>query len=303
MVAMRWLVVVALLATNAWADKKIVDMTPGYKREADACAMQEGGLGLMVTRTRSFVATNPPDKAELEKDVERLAKGHQIVVAYCAEVTAFVKFLEDNASAAYKTVQKELGTRSNAVRKARTEAKKWIEELAPITRKLIPRVTQRVAQVEERKQTGKFPSGRIVELPAVTGSWKLGGTAITDIAEYTTDGTTATVTTHPFSKATCEQQRKQFAAKAGDEPIADLELSAAAKAIGIEWAWRYVRRDAKPHMLTMMCVPAGAGGFVALTDMTPADQLVLADEMTKLMVTMLALQLPKPISPPTTSTP
>ena len=292
MVAMRVFIVAIVIASSAavWADKKIVDMTPGYKREHEACAMQEGGLALMVTRTRSFVATNPPDKAELEKDLERLAKGHAVVVAYCAEVTALVKLLEDSANVAYKKVQKDIGTRSNAIRKARNEAKKLIEELAPVTRKLIPRVTQRVAPVEERKQTGKFPSGRIVELPAITGSWKLGGSAITDIAEYATDGASATVTTYPFANATCEQQRKQFAAKAGDEPMAELELSPAAKSLGVEWALRYVRRDAKPHMLTMMCVPAGADGFVALADMTPADQLALADEMTKLMVTMLALR-------------
>lgn len=278
---------VALVANAALADKKIVDMTPRYKKELAACEMQEGGLAMMVARTRTFLATNPPDKAELEKDVERFVQGHTIVAAYCAEVGAMVTLLEENANVPYKTVQKRIGERDNAVRKLRTQAKKQIDELAPLTRKLIPRVTQRVPQVEEKKQTGKFPSGRIVELPAITGTWKLGGNAVTDIAEYATDGAVGIVTAYTFANATCDQQRKYFAAKAGDEPIADLELSAAAKALEVQWAARYVRRDAKPHMLTMMCMPSGSGGFVALADITPADRLAIADELTLMMVAML----------------
>ena len=296
MVSMRCAVVALglVLAGTAVADKKIVDLTPGFERELRACEMQEGGLAIVLGKTRAFVATNPPDKAELDKDIERLANGHAAVDAYCTAVRDLVAFLKEHANEAYKAVQKDLDARDAVVRKLRREGKKALEELAPVTRKLIPKVTARVPQIEERKPTGKFPSGRVVELPAVTGgAWKLGGNAVTDVAEYATANVTVTVTTRPFTNATCDQQRKLFVAKAGDEPIADLALSPAAKAIDVQWAWRYVRRDQTPHMLTMMCVPVGTGGFVAIADMTPPDQLALADEMAKLMVTMLALQRPK----------
>jgi len=292
---MRYAVValgLALVGTAA-ADKRIADMTPRFERELRACEMQEGGLAIVLGKTRAFVATNPPDKAELDKAIERLANGHVTVEAYCKAVRDLVEFLKDHASDAYKTVQQDVDARDAAVRKLRREGKKAIEELAPVTRKLIPRVTARVPQIEERKPSGKFPSGRVVELPSLAGAWKLGGNLVTDVAEYTAEDVTATVTTHPFTNATCDQQRKLFVMKAGDEPIADLALTPAAKAIDVQWAWRYVRRDQTPHMLTMMCVPVGAGGFVAIADLTPPDQLALADDMTKLMVTMLALQLPK----------
>src|SRR5262245_49764422 len=53
--------VVALLVLvgTATADKKIVDMTSGFVREAAACEMQEGGLALILTKTRTYVATSP----------------------------------------------------------------------------------------------------------------------------------------------------------------------------------------------------------------------------------------------------
>lgn len=293
--------VAVLFATTSWADKKIVDMTPGFERELGACEMQQGGIDSMLAKARAFVPA-AADKAEIDKAIEALAKGQPAVAAYCAAVKDLVAFLKDKKDADYKAVGKEIDERDANVRKLRRDGKKAIEELAPITRKLIPKVTARVPQIGERKSSAKFPSGRIVDLPILTGSWKLGGNAVTDVADYSTDGVTATVTSRPFSNATCDQQRKLFASKAGDEPIADLGLSQPAKDLNVAWAWRYVRRDQTPHMLTMMCVPVGTGGFVAIADITPSGELATADEMTKLMVTMLALQIkPAPATLPSPS--
>jgi hypothetical protein len=294
MEAMRLFVVVCCVsfATITWADKKIVDMTPGFERELSACETQVSGVSSMLARAKTFVATNPPDKADIDKSIERLALGHDALQAYCGEVRAMVALLKEHANAAYKAVEKAIDERDNSVRKARRDGKKWIEELAPITRKLIPRVTARVRQIDEKKTPGKFPSGRTIELPALDGAWKLGGNAVTDLAEYTTKTVTATITARPFTNATCDQQKKQFAAKAGDEPIAELELSPAAKSLGVAWASRYVRRDQTPHVLAMMCLTAGTGGFVALADITP-PQDALADELAKVMVTMLVAQAKK----------
>src|SRR5689334_5153002 len=103
------------LATHAIADKKIVDMTPGFKRELSACETENNGLALVVTKTRTFVATNPPDKPELEADLERLAKGQETVLAYCGELRAMVKLLEDNAAANYKAVGRAIDTQYRVV--------------------------------------------------------------------------------------------------------------------------------------------------------------------------------------------
>lgn len=282
-----------LVADAALADKKLADTAARFSRELAACEMQEGGLATVLAKTRTLVTTNPPDKPELDKDIERLAQGHALVEAYCTDVRAMVAFLDEHAEAAYKTVQKELAARDAAVRKTRREGKQAIEELAPLTRKLIPKVNARTREIEDKKLSGKFPSGRVVDLPPLPGAWKLAGNPVTDIAEYTAEGVTGSVTAYPFANATCDQQRRMFVMKAGDEPIVDLELSPAAKAIDVQWAWRYVRRDQTPHLLTMMCVPAGAGGFVAIADLAPVDQPAIADELTKLMVAMLAAQIPK----------
>lgn len=263
------------LAASASADKKIVDMTPGFKRELGACETESNGLALVVTKTRTFLASaNPPDKAELDADLERLATGQDTVVAYCNELRAMVKLLEDNATASYKAAGRAIDTQYRVVVKARKDGKKLLEELAPLTRKLIPRFNARVAdKPPERKQSGKFPSGRTLEL-AGTSAWKLSGNATADTA--TND--TVTITTRPFTNATCEQQRKAFVAKAGDEAVTDLDVKP-------HVGWRYVQRDKTPHALQMICASTG---FIAIADIYPATRP--ADEVTKVMLAMLAVR-------------
>lgn len=292
---MRWLLLVIAISSTAYADKRIVDMTPGFQRELAACERQQGGLQLMIDKAKRYVSMNPADKADVEADIERLATGLEVVAGYCKEVSAMVQLLKDNATTPYKKVEKELDTRDNAVRKARKEGKKELDEVAPITRKLIPIVNARIPRLEEKKQTAKFPSGRVVELPGVTGSWKLGGNANTDTAELTKSGASAsaTVTTWVFASATCEQQRKQLLEKAKDEPVIELDLSSGAKAIDVAWAVRYVRRDKTPHLLMLMCVEEKLGGFVAIADITPANQHALANDITRLMVSMLGARRAK----------
>src|SRR5204863_5016286 len=124
----------------------------------------------VLAKARAFAPT-AADKVDLDKAIDALAKGQPAVAAYCAAVKDMVAFLKDHKDADYKTVQKDLDTRDASLRKLRHDGKKAIEELAPVTRRLIPIVTVRVPQIEERRPTGKFPSGRIVALPTVTGSW------------------------------------------------------------------------------------------------------------------------------------
>jgi hypothetical protein len=59
MAAMRFLGAVLLACVGtAWADKKIVDMTPGFERELAACHVQAGGLSIVPGKTRTYAATN-----------------------------------------------------------------------------------------------------------------------------------------------------------------------------------------------------------------------------------------------------
>jgi hypothetical protein len=294
MAVMRWLLL-AILVSTAWADKKVVDMTPGYKRELTSCETEHGGVQRMIDKAKRYLASEPADKAEIEADVERLAKGLEIVSAYCKEVGAMVELLEANAATPYKKVATDIDTHFRAVRDARKTAKKELDDLAPITRKLIPIVNARIPQLDDKKRTGKFPSGRVAEMPA--GTWKLGGNASTDIAELATKTATATVTSQPFVKASCELPKKQLLAKAGDQPVTELELSAAAKKLGVAWSLRYVRRDKTPHVLTTLCLEDGSGGFLAVADVTPADDTKLADSLDGLMVSMLATRSAETRSP------
>jgi hypothetical protein len=284
---MRWPLLVIIVASGlASADKRVNDMTPGYKRELGACEIEQGGVQRMIDKAKRYVAAEPADKVDIEKDIERLAKGLEVVTGYCKEVGAMVQVLESNAATPYKKIEKEIDDHYRAVFNARKVAKAELEELAPITRKLIPIVNAKVQRPDEKKQTAKFPSGRVVELPDVTGSWKLGGNATTDTAEIAVTGASASVTSQPFQKASCEQQRKSILAKVED--ATELELPAAAKAIDVAWAVRYVRRDKTPHAVTTMCMEDGMNGFLVVADVTPATQKTLADGMTKLMVSMLS---------------
>lgn len=273
------IIAIAALASPAAADKKIVDMTPGFKRELAGCETERNGLQIVVTKTRAFVATDPPDKAELDADLEQVANGHELVVAWCTDARAMVQLLEDNAAAAWKSAGRAVDTQYRVVVKSRKEAKRVLAELAPLTRKLIPRVNARAGEKPpEKKQTGKFPSGRVIAIPA--GTWTLGGTASNDVADYAASGITANVTTRPFANATCEQQRRAFVAKADGEVI-ELDVKP-------HVGWRYVRRDRTPHALAMICMTSGTGGAIAIADITPAT--AAADDVTKMMLAMLALR-------------
>src|SRR5213083_2411064 len=115
---MRWLLVV-ILVSSAWADKKTNDMTPGYKRELGACETEQGGVQRMIDKAKRYLAAEPADKADIEKDVDRLAKGLEVVTGYCKEFGAMVQVLETNAATPYKKIEKEIDDHYRAVFNAR----------------------------------------------------------------------------------------------------------------------------------------------------------------------------------------
>ncbi len=287
-------IAVLLASTSAYADKKIQGMTPGFVKEASACQIEVRGLSRLVTGATALAATlQGPERDALNADLTALTAASATVTSYCGEVEGMVKFLQDNAAATYKSVEKDIDTRDNAVRKLRKEAKKATADVAPITRKLIPRIKRTPAPdapVAPKADATEFPSKRKVVLPKLgDGAWAVSGSATSDIATYKDKVGTASVTTRPFDKASCEQQRKSFAERS-DTPAADLEVPADGKTLGVAWSSRLATR--KPvHALLAMCIERGMGGVMVTADIVPADRKTLDADLTKLMIAMLAVQV------------
>ncbi len=285
---------VLLAASSAAADKKIQGMTPGFVKELSACQVEVRGLARMVSGTTNLVATlQGSERDAINADLAVLTAASATVTSYCTEVEGMVTFLKSNASAAYKSVEKDIDTRDNAVRKLRREAKKASADVTPITRRLIPRLKRTPApnpSAAPRLDATAFPSKREVVLPALgDGTWAVSGSATSDTATYKDKVGTASVTTRPFDKVSCEQQRKAFAERS-DTPAAELEVPADGKVLGVAWSARLATR--RPvHSLLAMCVERGMGGVMVTADIVPADRKTLDAGLTKLMIAMLAAQI------------
>jgi len=282
-----WLILLAMVGPAA-ADKKTAAMKPGFAKELAACQVEVRGRAKIITGATALVATlEGTEKADLDRDLALVVAGHATVSAYCTEVEALVAFLDANAAASYRSIEKELDTRDNKVRTLRKEAKKVATDLQPITRALIPRLKRLpAAPVEDKRAPSKFPSGRGVVLPALSGTWSLSGTTTTDAAAYAEKTASATVSTRAFDKATCDQQRKALAAKSA--LITELEVPEAGKQLGVVWNVRFTQEDKLPHLVQVACIARKAGGVVATADVQPAANRALADEVGKLMFAMLA---------------
>lgn len=256
-----------LVASTASADKKIQQMTPGFQREAQTCTTQISGLVKVQTGSATLAPSlGSEDKAALDKDLEVLAAGLASVKGYCAEVTGLVDFLVTNASAPYRSVEKELDTRDNTVRRLRKESKKTIEALQPITRRWIGKIAQAQTQRPDtvaKTTPGKFPSGRTVELPPMPGQWKLSGEKQNDSAEYIDKAWTASVFVRAFSAATCDQQQRALPT---DAKPATGALPGAAE--GLDTAWAMTARTAKSYTETI-CIRGKAGGWLGIFEVKP----------------------------------
>ena len=140
---LAWLVTIALAGT-AHADKKLLDFKPDFVREVAGCRVQANGITKVLAGATELVKTaEPGERAELERDVEQLTKGLALEQEYCDEVAAMIAFLDANAAAPYRSVERELDTRYKKIVKLRAASKKTRDELQPTTRKLIPRIARR----------------------------------------------------------------------------------------------------------------------------------------------------------------
>lgn len=272
---MRSMVVVMVLASTAFADKRLDDLATGYDREAAACKRQESGFATVLAGARTL-----PD---VQADVERLDKGHAVVAGYCGELDGALALIKGATS--YKAVEHELDERDNKIRRARAASKKVVTELEPVMHRLIPLINAAHAgapQVAEHRTPAKFPSGRAVELPALPGQWTLSGTASTDVATYADKAVAATITAQPFKVATCDQERRRLA---GIDGVSELEVPAAAKQLGVAWMVSYSKSS---QLVALTCAQVGTGGAVAIVE---TSEPKLIDELHKLALRMIGTVL------------
>lgn len=296
---LAWILLIVLAGT-AHADKKLAGYRPDFVHEVAGCQVQTSGIArVLVGATELAKTVEAAERAELEGDVDQLTRGLALEKEYCDEVAAMVAFIDANAAASYRSVERELDARYTKIVKLRAASKKMLEALQPTTSKLIPRITRRPEPdaPEPRRVPGKFPSGRTVELPVLAGTWRLSGSSTIDTADYNEavpnqPAIIAGATTRPFSGTTCDQQRAALAARADAEPLVELDLPGA-KQLGVAWGARYTRREqTTAHLVSVLCVPGKAGGLLATADVVPADRSALADELTRLLLRMIAAQKP-----------
>lgn len=296
---LAWLVLLALAGT-AHADRKLQALRPDYVREVAACRVQARGMTKVQGGAAELAKiAEPAERAELERDVEQLAAGLARVQEHCDEVAAMIAFLDANAAAPYRRVERELDARYTRIVKLRAASKQTIEALEPTTRKLIARITRRPppAAPEPKRVLGKFPSGRAALLPALAGSWRLSGSRTTDTAAYREvppkgPAITASAITRPLSGATCDEQRQALLVRADAEQLVELELPGG-KELGVAWGARYTRRERTgAHLVSVLCVPGRAGGLLAIADVVAAEPGALADELAALLLRMIAAREP-----------
>jgi len=255
-----------LVSSAAYADKKTQQMIPGYQREAQSCAIQVSGLEKVLAGATALAPTlSGDDKEALDKDLVTLTLGLTTVKGYCTAVTELVAFLDAAKDATYKSVERELDTRDNVVRKLRKNSKSMIEALAPITRTWIGRIAQNqiVKPDEAKPKPTKLPSGRSVVLPKLfKGDWQAVGDKTTDTILYNRDDGQANVWVSWSKGDNCDLEKK----RRDPRPLAD----AITKADGLVVAWHGVEpRDMSPGYSESLCVTANGGTSLAVVQQVP----------------------------------
>ena len=285
-VAISLAVAVAVAPRAHAGDARIRSLITGYEKEAGACKIHLDGVTKVETGAHAL------DDATLAPELEALGKGHAAVQAYCDELAATLELLRADPDATYKALEHQLDDHDNKIRKLRQASKQALDELAPVISRLIPRINaanvrgaDATGDQADKHAPGKFPSGRSVELPALPGTWRVSGTAATDIVSYEQGKLDATVTVRPFSTATCDQQRKLLAGKA--DHLDDVPPTDATKQLKLAWTVSYTQ---KARVYQVACVAGKAGGWLATIDAPIDAKLPLGTVMAR----MLAAQIAQP---------
>jgi hypothetical protein len=255
------LVILALCvaAAPAAADSKTKELAQGYEKEAAACKTRADGVTRVVTGTQALVDGG---QKEYEADLATLRAGLAEVQAYCAELAATLAILNADPNATYRSLERKIDEQDNKIRKLRQSSKKVLDDLAPVISRMIPQInSSRVSTAAPvaKKLHVKFPSGRVIDVPAFTGTYGVSGSEANDTIEYTEAKASATAATKLVANTTCEQQRQAITAM-GATGIAATD---ATKPLGLAWYITY----AKPsRRLRVACRATKAGAILASLD-------------------------------------
>jgi hypothetical protein len=249
---------VGLAAAPAAADSRTRELAKGYDKELAACEMRLHGVERVTAGTQALVDDG---QRQYETDLAALRAGLVELQAYDAELTATLQILNADPGASYRALERKLDEQDNKIRKLRQSTKKVLEDLAPVTARMIPVINARVgtaAPVVKRVHI-EFASGRAIDAPLLTGEYRTMGTDVVDILEYAEGKGSATITTKLIAKATCEQQRQAIAAA----EATDVPATGAARSLGLAWYIGYARSGRR---LRAACRATKAGAVLATLD-------------------------------------
>jgi hypothetical protein len=254
------LVIVALgvVAAPAAADSKTKELARGYEKEVGACRTRADGVTKVASGTQGLVDGG---QKQHEADLAALRAGLTEVQAYCAELTATLAILNADAKATYRSLERKLDEQDNKIRKLRQSSKKVLDDLAPVISRMIPQINARVGTPVPvaKKVRLELPSGRTIEAPVLTGTYRMSGSEATDLVEYTQAKASATISVKLIASATCEQQRQAITAA----DTAEITATDATRPLGLAWYVGYAR---SARRLRVACRPAKAGAILATLD-------------------------------------
>ncbi len=247
-----------LAAAPAAADSKTKDLAKSYEKELAACEMRLHGIERVTAGAQALVDDG---QHQYDADLAALRAGLTELQAYDAELTATLQILNADPGAPYRSLERKLDEQDNKIRKLRQTTKKALEDLAPVTSRMIPVINARTgtpAPVVKHVHI-QFASGRAIDAPLLTGTYRTLGTDATDAVEYTEGKDSAKVTTKLVANATCEQQRQTIAADATDVPA----TGAIIQSLGLAW---YVATAKSGRRLRAACRATKAGAVLATID-------------------------------------
>jgi hypothetical protein len=249
---------VGLAAAPAAADSRTKELAKSYEKELAACEMRLRGVERVTTGTQTLVDGG---QRQYEADLAVLRAGLTELQAYDAELTATLQLLSADPGASYRSLERKLDEQDNKIRKLRQSTKKVLEDLAPVTTRMIPVINARVGTAAPmvKRVHIQFGSGRAIDAPLLTGEYRTMGTDVVDIVEYAEGKATATVTTKLIANATCEQQRKAIAAA----DASDVPAAGAVQSLGLAWYVGYAKTGRR---LRAACRATKAGAVLATLD-------------------------------------
>lgn len=251
------LVALWLAVAPAAADSKTKELAKGYEKELAACEMRLRGVERVTAGTQALVDDG---QRQYEDELAALRAGLGELQAYDTELTATLQLLNADPGASYRSLERKLDEQDNKIRKLRQSTKKVLEDLAPVTSRMIPVINARSgtpAPAVKRVRI-QFASGRSIDAPLLTGEYRTMGNDVIDSVEYAEGKESGTITTKLIANATCEQQRKAVAADA-----TDAAAGAATQALGLAW---YVGYSKGGRRLRAGCRATRAGAVLAVLD-------------------------------------